>query len=112
MRKITSLGAAFRKHPPRKPTCRNEIDFALLAITLKIMEVEVLREAVRRQPFKPFTVRLSDGRALPVRHPEFLAVGQSLIILINENDTWSEIDPFLIVSLDYNPPTQKKPGKR
>jgi hypothetical protein len=75
------------------------------------MEVEVLRDAVRKQPFRPFSVRLADGRALRVRHPEFLAIGQNLVLLINENDSYSEIDPFLIVSLDYAPVDNKKGRK-
>ena len=65
------------------------------------MEIEGLREAVRRQPFKPFTLRLSDGRAMPAPHPEFLAIGPNVVILAQQNDSWMEIDPFMIVSLGY-----------
>lgn len=60
-----------------------------------------MREALRKEPFQPFTVRLTDGRAIPVRHPEFVAVGNRRIIIINEDDTWSVVEPLLIVSLDY-----------
>jgi hypothetical protein len=75
------------------------------------MEIDDLRGAVRRQPFKPFTIRLADGRAVPVRHPEFLAIGNNVAILVTENDSWLEIDPFLVVSLDYESSSGRKSGK-
>jgi hypothetical protein len=75
------------------------------------MEIEGLREAVRRQPFKPFTMRLSDGRGMPVPHPEFLAIGPNVVILVTQNDSWMEIDPFMIVSLDYEAGRGRKAGK-
>jgi hypothetical protein len=75
------------------------------------MEIEGLREAVRRQPFKPFTIRLADGRAMPVPHPEFLAIGPNVVILVTENDSWLEIDPFLVVSLDLDGSRARKTGK-
>jgi hypothetical protein len=34
--------------------------------------VNQIREALRAQPFRPFTLRLSDGQVYPVRHPDFL----------------------------------------
>lgn len=75
------------------------------------MEIEGLREAVKRQPFKPFTIRLADGRAMRVPHPEFLAIGPNVVILVTENDSWLEIDPFLVVSLDYGASRGHKSGK-
>ena len=46
------------------------------------MDLEGLREAVRRQPFQPLTIRLADGRAMTIRHPEFVAVGNRRVILV------------------------------
>lgn len=46
-------------------------------------------------------MRLADGRSLPVPHPEFVAVGTRRIIVIAEDDSWSVVEPLLIVSLDY-----------
>src|SRR5207248_5927623 len=39
------------------------------------MDLEGIRIALRRQPFEPFSIRLTDGRSMAVRHPEFVAVG-------------------------------------
>jgi len=67
------------------------------------MDLNGLREALRQEPFEPFAIRLADGRSLPVRHPEFVAVGQRRAVVIGENDSWSWIEPLLIVSLDSLP---------
>jgi hypothetical protein len=51
------------------------------------MDLNGLREAIRHQPFKPFAIRLADGRCLPVGHPEMLAVGKRLAVLVQEDDS-------------------------
>ena len=66
------------------------------------MDLNGVREALNRQPFEPFKVSLADGRALPVPHPDFVAVGQRRIILVSDDDSWSMIEPLMILSLDYN----------
>jgi hypothetical protein len=65
------------------------------------MDIEGVREAVRRQPFRPFTMRLADGRSMRVPHSEFVAVGNRRVIVVGENDSWSVVEPLLIVSVDY-----------
>lgn len=71
------------------------------------MDIAGIREALHKEPFEPFAIRLANGRSLPVRHPDFVAVGTRRIIVIAEDDSWSTVEPLLIVSLDYRP----KPGK-
>jgi hypothetical protein len=66
------------------------------------MDLNGIREALRRQPFQPFAIRLADGRAVPVIHPEFVAVGDRRVIVIGADDSWSVIEPLLVVSLDYS----------
>jgi hypothetical protein len=66
------------------------------------MDMEGLREALRRQPFEPFTVRLADGRSLRVPDSEFVALGSRRAIIVGENDSWSVVEPLMIVSLDYD----------
>ncbi|MBI1903096.1 MAG: hypothetical protein HYS13_18505 [Planctomycetia bacterium] len=65
------------------------------------MDLGGLRESLRRQPFEPFTIRLADGRSLPVSHPEFVAVGQRRVIVVHADDSFSVVEPLLIVSLEY-----------
>jgi hypothetical protein len=64
------------------------------------MDLTGIREALRKEPFQPFSMRLADGRSLPVRHPEFVAVGRRRIIVIADDDSWSIVEPLLVVSLD------------
>ncbi len=73
------------------------------------MDLEGVREALLKRPFEPFKIRLADGRSLGVRHPEMVAVGKRRIIVVEPNDSWSVIEPLLIVSLDYN---GEHPGKK
>lgn len=64
------------------------------------MDIQGVREALRQEPFEPFVIRLADGRSLPVPHPEFVAVGKRRLVVIDEHDSWSFVEPLLIVSLD------------
>jgi hypothetical protein len=36
--------------------------------------IPMLRELLAAHPFKPFTLCLSDGRRLPVHHPDYLLI--------------------------------------
>ena len=75
------------------------------------MALEGLREALRRRPFEPFSIRLADGRSLAIRRPETVAVGKRRIIVVQPDDSSLFIEPLLIVSLDFNgehsPPTSQ-----
>jgi len=65
-------------------------------------DLEGVREALRRRLVEPFAIGLADGRSLDVRHPERMAVGRRRIIVVEPDDSWSVIEPLLIVSLDCN----------
>jgi hypothetical protein len=64
------------------------------------MDIAGIREALHRQPFEPFSIRLADGRAVPVPQPDFVALGSRRIVVVGEDDSWSVVEPLLIVSLD------------
>lgn len=65
------------------------------------MNLQGIRDALHKQPFRPFRISLADGRSLFVPHPDFVAVGKHLVIVFDEHDCWWEIEPLLIVSLDF-----------
>ena len=71
------------------------------------MNIAGVREALHRQPFEPFTIRLADGRSLPVPHPDFVAVTPRRVIVGAQDDSWAVVEPLLIISLDY----KSTPGK-
>jgi hypothetical protein len=45
------------------------------------MRPEDFRDSLRKQPFQPFRVTLTDGRTYEVHHPELAMVGRSVVIL-------------------------------
>jgi hypothetical protein len=64
------------------------------------MDIQGVREALHREPIQPFAIRLADGRSLPIPHPDFVAVGKRRLVVIAEDDSWSFVEPLMIVSLD------------
>jgi hypothetical protein len=42
---------------------------------------ETLEELLHRQPFEPFEVRLSNGDAFQVKHPEFAMLLKSRLVI-------------------------------
>jgi hypothetical protein len=71
-----------------------------------------IREMLRRQPFQPFAIRLSDGRAFDIAHPDFLFVTPkaSLVHYVSEDDRSQFINPDQIVSCEVfnQPPRARK----
>ena len=80
------------------------------------MDIVGIRDALHKQPFEPFVIRLADGRSLPVPHPDFVAVGKRRIVVIRKDDSTATVEPLLIVSLDTGarpprPANGKRPSK-
>jgi len=42
-----------------------------------LAQLESIRDALHQQPFRPFSLRLVDGRSFTVRHPDFVALPPS-----------------------------------
>jgi hypothetical protein len=53
-----------------------------------------------RGGFRPFVLRLTDGRSFPVPHPEFIAVGRHAVVVMDAVGDPVYIDPIHIVSVD------------
>lgn len=63
------------------------------------MNIERIRKKVTNG-FKPFRICLTDGRKISVPHPEFIAVGRSIVIVVDKNDDAITIDPLHIMALE------------
>ena len=50
--------------------------------------------------FKPFAIYTSDGRKFDVPHPEFIAVGQGVVVIIDKRDRVHTIDALHITALE------------
>ena len=67
------------------------------------MTIESLDRAHKMRPFRPFSLRLADGRELSVPHPEFLAFngkGRTAIVT-DEGEGFEIVDLLLVVSLSF-----------
>ena len=68
------------------------------------MTIEQLRKAYRAEPFKPFTISLTDGRKFYVGHQEYLSIApqaQRTFVVAAEGEEYSIVDLLLVTSLDY-----------
>jgi hypothetical protein len=74
------------------------------------MDLNNLREAVRREPFEPFVIRLADGRSLQINHPEFVAIGRRRAVVIDSDDTCIWLEPLLVVSVEWPGNAPKRRG--
>jgi hypothetical protein len=72
-----------------------------------------VRTAMRAQPFRPFQVKLADGRTFRIDHPEFIAVspnGREMVIYDNEGMSLIEMLMVVEVRMARSPETQEEPG--
>jgi hypothetical protein len=56
-----------------------------------MLNMRTIRERLHRVPFKPFEMRLTDGRRVPIQHPDFVALGGSVVVT-DETDGVQEVD--------------------
>ncbi len=63
------------------------------------MNPQIIREKIHNG-FRPFVLHLSDGRYFSVPHPDFVAVGRNIVVIIGEDDVSRTIDPLHIVSIE------------
>ena len=77
------------------------------------MTIEQLKLAHSAVPFRPFTIRMADGRTFPVTHPEFMSRSKSgrTVVISNDDDSSSILDHLLMTEIEYGVPTPKS-GKR
>lgn len=78
------------------------------------MTAEALRQARETNPFRPFIIRISDGRSFRIQHRDYLSVGPSGLIAVVYNDRGgaSMLDVMLITELtvDDDPPVVTPPA--
>ena len=62
------------------------------------MTAEQFREVLHQQPFRPFTIRMADGRAFEVVHPDFVAQSHSgrTVIVFQPDENYSVLDLLLM----------------
>ena len=64
------------------------------------MDLNSIRDMLRAQPFRAFDLCLADGRRIAVHHPEFVAMNNRVVLVIDEESFTTTVEPLLIVSLE------------
>jgi hypothetical protein len=70
------------------------------------MTIDDVRNAIRAEPFKAFTIHLSDGQAHAVEHPEFVLAPERArtIVVYQPGDGYNHVDVRMITSLEFGGP--------
>jgi hypothetical protein len=66
------------------------------------MTTELFRTTLHQQPFRPFTIRMADGRAFGVAHPDFVAQSPSgrTVIIFQPDESYGVLDLLLMSELE------------
>ena len=79
------------------------------------MQVGEIRRVLQAQPFRPFTINMSDGRSLSVRHPEMLAIlmglERTVVLAVPGEEAVQIIDLLHVSSLTIGE-NGKKTGRK
>ena len=51
------------------------------------MDISVIRNALTDRPFRPFVMRLNDGREFVVKHPEWVFLDKRDVLIVDDEDT-------------------------
>ena len=71
------------------------------------MNLERIRERVQNG-FKPFVLELSSGKRVPVPHPDFIAIGKGVVVVLGKDDSVTSVDALRIVAIDDLPPARHR----
>jgi hypothetical protein len=68
------------------------------------MTITEFRNLLCAEPFREFTINLTDGRSIPVKHREFALPSPSgrTVIVYQPDDSFDVIDLLLVTSLSVN----------
>jgi hypothetical protein len=77
------------------------------------MTIEQLRNAHRTLPFRPFTIRVADGRSFLIKHPDYLSHSPSgrTVIVYGEGDDFSILDLLLVSELEFHSNGKRSPRR-
>lgn len=64
-----------------------------------MLNLENFKARVRGGGFSPFKLHLSDGRELPVGHPELILVSRHVVVVATDDGVTYSVDPLHIVAI-------------
>jgi hypothetical protein len=71
------------------------------------MTIEQFRNALRQTPFRAFRIRMADGRAFDVMHPDFVSMsptGRTIVVHHASDESFSVLDLLLMSEIEMLPP--------
>jgi hypothetical protein len=68
-----------------------------------------MRATREANPFRPFTLRLTDGRSFHIPHRNYVSMspGGRTVIIYQTDESFSILDLLLVTELSIDPPTKK-----
>jgi hypothetical protein len=78
------------------------------------MKRHELRDLLRAQPFRPFTIHLPEGRSVNVVHHDFalLSPDGRTLLAYGADNSFNMIDVVLIASVEVGPPPPQSSRRR
>ena len=76
------------------------------------MTAEELREHIKARPFRPFSIHVADGRAIPVAHHDFILVSPRgrIVDVYQPDDSHNLLDIMLITGISFGPSPAPAPS--
>ena len=71
------------------------------------MTLEEFKGTLEAQPFQPFTLRLPDGRSLPIQHRDFVLISPKgrTVVVYQPDGAFNIVDLMLVSDLHVSPNT-------
>jgi hypothetical protein len=68
------------------------------------MTIEQFRATLHQTPFRPFTIRMADGRSFDIAHRDFIAQSPSgrTVIVVQDDESCSVLDLLLMTELEVH----------
>ena len=69
------------------------------------MTIEQIKRTHQMMPFRPFTIRMADGRHFPIPHPDFLSFAPTgrTAVIFHDDGSASIVDLLLMTELELVP---------
>ena len=72
-----------------------------------MMNLNPIRERLHNG-LSPFIITTTDGRTFEVPHPDYIAVGKGVVVVLRDDDTSVKIDGLHIVSIEDRPVRKRR----
>ena len=99
-----------------RPSAAFRLELLQLRRTIESMRIEELTKLFKRQPFRPFTIHMSDGSAYTVAHPDqVILTPRAAYVGIGNGEDDAVVQDVVIcdmVHITRLGPEPKRPRKR